>query len=168
MDVSFHLSCRWPGLCSCARRRLLRMRKKQPTPRQATSIKNPTMGRTIISTRFFFLPPLSGSGLTEAVVGGRSDVSKTLSGSMINGFPRGTFEWHPSRIASMSKKSLEGYLRWMKVGSQRTIGEYFFIFRQRIAHRAFGNDIIGESSLSTEVVAVQARWIFQVRLKGVL
>ena len=68
------------------------MRKKQPKPRHESSSKNPTMGRTMISTRFFFEPPLSESGLTDAVVGGRSVVLNILSGSIIKGLPRGTFE----------------------------------------------------------------------------
>ena len=81
------------------------MRKKHPTPRQASIIKNPTMGRTIIRTRLCGFPPPSlpePSAAMEAVLGGIKSSSKMRVGSRIKGEPWGTLEWQPSRRASIT------------------------------------------------------------------
>ena len=70
MLVSFQRSWRYEErLVLLARRRRLRMRRQQPTPRQARSRRKAMIGRTIMRTRFFFpLEPESAEGVTAVEV----------------------------------------------------------------------------------------------------
>lgn len=63
----------------------------------------------MIMARFFFPDDLPESGPIDSIVGGRRVVLNILSGSMINGFPAGTLEWQPSRIASITISMLAEY-----------------------------------------------------------